>query len=540
MTHASQPGQRRRARATSGLSRQPTSPLGWRAGSLALLLVAAGCGDESVSVPDARPSASTPLFTTEHFSYFVEDGDASDVCDGIAEWMETYYDAYAGFFGVDLPPGERIEYHLYGSKESVQRAFGCEANACAKGTKIGAVYPFIAHEVVHAVGALHGDPPALFEEGLASVLDCAGAGDSSKIDKTVPLEELVETQAFKAWFLEYGHAALYAASKSFVRYLLDRHGTQRFLAFRAEVTRGDSRAEVASVFHASFDVSIDEAFADWRTQPPRHHGDSCLPVAECGPAIPELASGDIRLGCGTSGGENLAREALFRVQTSAGKLLHISTRPEYTDTAVSSVYELHRCDGGLVFGRAEHTAWYVGVDGTLRFDPDQLWNASAIDVPAGDYVVWFASKEDAALSLEVSERDTPMRGAECTVAEEPLLLGSDHQTTLASRWVDRTCDGPWCPGKTWDVSIGPDGGALEAQAAVVINAVGEFSPRQLYVCSEPCPGDWSSCELLDLDTETGQRVRTAQVFPPGTVLRLGAPNSLDEEHFTIRLRAATD
>jgi hypothetical protein len=506
---------------------------------IALAVAIAGCSDQPVDAPGSTPAS--PTFTTDHFDYFVHEG-AEGPCEGIAEWLERYYDAYADFFGVDLPPGQKIEYHLFASTDDLAKELGCAPNtACARGTKVGSTTPLHAHELAHAMRSLHGDPPALFDEGLAEVLGCGDAADVSSdgLDASYPLEELVETTAFMAWCQEHGFG-VYGASKSFVRFLLDRHGAQRFLAFYAEAPRKGTRAEVDAIFQASFDTSLDEAFAEWRTRPAGYHDDYCLRLAECAPSMPELVSGEIRLGCGTNGISRFNREALLRVHVPEGKTLHLATRPAYSDPAVSSVYDFHRCTGGQAFGAKEHTAWYIGVDGVLKFDPAQLWNASAIDVPPGDYVAWFSSLSEAELSLELTERGSPMRAAGCAVAEEPLALGHDFQTTLASRWVDRPCEGPWCPGKQWDVKIGSTGGALEAQAAVILNTEGEFSPQQLYVCSEPCPDDWNTCELLDLDTKSGTRVQTKQSFAPGTVLHLGAPNAPDPEHFTLRLRVAPE
>ena len=132
-----------------------------------------------------------------------------------------------------------------------------------------------------------------------------------------------------------------------------------------------------------------------------------------------------------------------------------------------------------------------------------------------------------------------MRNTPCQAAEEPLALDDKHQTTLTSRWIERPCDGPWCPGQGWDVSIGGPGGALEAQA-LLVSGEANFSPGELYVCSEPCPEDTSHCEILTLDTQNGTRVRSNQTFEPGTVLHLGAPAAPYAGHFAVRLRVAAE
>lgn len=129
-----------------------------------------------------------------------------------------------------------------------------------------------------------------------------------------------------------------------------------------------------------------------------------------------------------------------------------------------------------------------------------------------------------------------MRSTPCEPAEEPLALDDKHPTTLTTRWIERPCQGPWCPGQSWDVSIGTTRGALEAQ---VISSEPNFSPGELYICSESCPEDTSNCEVLALDPE-GRPVRSTQTFEPGAVLHLGAPAAPFADHFAVWLRVAPE
>ena len=65
----------------------------------------------------------------------------------------------------------------------------------------------------------------------------------------------------------------------------------------------------------------------------------------------------------------------------------------------------------------------------------------------------------------------------------------------------------------------------------------EFSPGEIYICSDPCPEDASECEVLVLDPEGG-RLQSKQVFEPGAVLHLGAPTAVYAERFVVQLRVA--
>jgi len=126
-----------------------------------------------------------------------------------------------------------------------------------------------------------------------------------------------------------------------------------------------------------------------------------------------------------------------------------------------------------------------------------------------------------------------MRNTACQAAEQPLALDDEHPTVLASRWIDRPCQGPWCPGQSWDVSIGATGGALEAQ---VVADEANLSPGAIYLCSEPCPVDASQCEVLDLDSANLQPARSKQTFEPGAVVYLGAPAAPFTDHFAVQLQ----
>ena len=155
----------------------------------AAVLSLAACGGND---PDF-----TTLFTTEHFVYHVEAG-TTPPCDGTDQWLERYYRANAAFLGATLPAGERIDYYRTGSEESL----GCapEASGCTIGTTIYSILSVHPHEIVHANAGILGEPPALFQEGLANVLGCTTTTDfSGPLDLSDPIEQLVETDAFTGW-----------------------------------------------------------------------------------------------------------------------------------------------------------------------------------------------------------------------------------------------------------------------------------------------------------------------------------------------------
>lgn len=496
--------------------------------STALLSLAACGGEEPVF---------TKLFTTEHFVYYAEEG-VTPPCDGTDQWLERYYTANAKFLGAALPPGERIEYYHHASRESLP-LFGCPPTAigCAAGTTIRSTFELHPHEIVHANASLLGDPPFLFQEGLAEIMGCQELGDlDGPAEIPEPIEKLVESAAFKDWVAANGYR-VYGASASFVRYLIDTFGTSSFLSFYERARRGDSREEIEAVFQAEMGSGLDDAFSDWRAKPLPYGSELCLRIMDCDPSMPPLVDAEVAMGCGPSG---VHGKTLLRFEVPTERTLRIATEPVPTEPLVFSSVSFYQCADGNVIGKSELAGGFqLDADLNLQLDPAQPAKAFALDVPPGEYVAWFSAASEARVRVDVEERGSPMRNATCQAAEEPLALDDKHQTILTSRWIERPCNGPWCPGQSWDVSIGMTRGALEAQA-IVVNNEANLSPGELYICPEPCPLDISNCEIMTLDTVQGRPVRSKQTFEPGTVLHVGAPAAPFAGHFAVRLRVAPE
>jgi hypothetical protein len=252
---------------------------------------------------------------------------------------------------------------------------------------------------------------------------------------------------------------------------------------------------------------------------------------DCDPSMPPLVDEDVALGCGPteSYGEYGLAEAIRRFSVPEDRTIHITTEMDVQpDAGIVPKVSLYRCSGGDVIGSSAPAGglpWSTPTDVVKR--------SFALDVPPGEYVAWFIADRGSRVHVDVEERGSPMRDAACQPADEPLLLDDERQTLLTSRWTERPCNGPWCPGKGWDVSIGGKGGALQVHA--LLSRKAEHSPTELYICSEPCPQDPSSCEIIPIDVANMQPVRSIQTFAPGTVLHLGAPAAPDGAHFVVLL-----
>ncbi|MBK9266214.1 MAG: hypothetical protein IPM54_41320 [Polyangiaceae bacterium] len=474
------------------------------------------------------------LFSTDHFDFYVEHG-AKPPCDETGEWLERYYDAYAKFFGVELPPGAKINYHRVRSAETMAWA-GCpNATGCAVETDIYVSGPAILpHEIVHANASLLGHPPLLFSEGIAEVLGCMATSDTSGwINTSTPLEDLVESSSF-APYREDLSSHVYPTAASFVRYLLDRFGIEKFLRFYARAQLDATYDETCKIFQNEMGVRLNDALADWRKMPPQLPGDVCLRLMECGPGIPHLTDGEVHPGCGPSGSFLSFQQALFRFHVTEGKTLHALTTPVVTQPQPLTRVSFFRCEGGDIMGRENLTAGFLfDKNEGWHLDPARATRRFTLDVPGGDYVAWFSVNANTAIQTKL-ESSNPMRRG-CIPATEPLTLAENEEVVLTSRWMERACIGFWCPGHSWDVSIGSRGGSI-AFGGAVVNGDMPYAPDKVYLCSDPCPTYPDQCEVVMLDPMAPTRRASKQTFAPGTIVHIGAPLAPMKTHFSLHMR----
>lgn len=239
------------------------------------VVVTAACGGSSSDV--ASPS-QPPLpvgVETAHYTFHYAQGDSVN-----AAWQEPYHEWATARLGVTLP--KRIGYYKYQSRQAMGEHTGhynTNGYADTDRLEIHTLWATDNHEVVHLFMSTVGQSTGLFSEGVAVAFQCdPAAGDfESRFngeevhhaarrylasgELVLPLSRIIETQGFRAIT---DSTMSYREAGSFVRFLIDRYGLDRFLAFYGSGVVVDSTAvTISSRFASTMGVSIEDAEAAW-------------------------------------------------------------------------------------------------------------------------------------------------------------------------------------------------------------------------------------------------------------------------------------
>ena len=247
-----------------------------RAAALAVLgsaIAVARCGGPTAPSSGPLPFASE----SAHYVYHYAAGDAVD-----AVWQETCYQWATARLGVRLP--QKIAYFKYQNRVDMGNHTGhYDTNGYADTGRleIHTLWACDNHEVVHLLMSRLGQSSALFSEGVAVAFqtDPAIAVFESRFngeevhhaarrylqggELILPLDRIIETSGFRA---VSDTTLSYREAGSFVRFLIDEYGLDRFLAFyRSGVVPDDSNGAIKRYFQSAMGVAFDDAEAAWLT-----------------------------------------------------------------------------------------------------------------------------------------------------------------------------------------------------------------------------------------------------------------------------------
>lgn len=180
---------------------------------------------------DAGEVAFRRVAQTGRVSYYSQAGQPGDVD---VRSSEAFLDRLVALFGAP-GPAWHVEYYRHPSVEALSARLGFAAYGATDTTslRVDSARAFHPHELVHAVTAGLGRPPALFTEGIAVALTAQGRWRGRDVHATARgfarsghgLESPLRR------FAEEDPDTDYAVSGSFAAFLLDRYGVEAFAAF---------------------------------------------------------------------------------------------------------------------------------------------------------------------------------------------------------------------------------------------------------------------------------------------------------------------
>ena len=224
---------------------------------------------------------------TKHFDiYCFKDSTAEKEIDKIAEQRDRGFDEICRFLGKDSDV--RLRMILFEDAATKYSHTGHTGAGWATGNMVVEIYnekqkldPY--HETAHILMRPYGSPPALFNEGFATyiserlgshALAAMSGGESSIYDRVRKLNakgELIELEELLTYTeigsRETNPPVAYPEAASFVKFLIDTHGKDRFLeAYRTLRNSGDESAQRQNVeaLRGIYGKSLDELKNEWK------------------------------------------------------------------------------------------------------------------------------------------------------------------------------------------------------------------------------------------------------------------------------------
>ncbi len=212
--------------------------------------------------------------STEHFVfYYLPDSPAQDDLQHIMTQREKTLRQICDFLGVDFTGS--IDFFLFPDAAS---KFACTmhtGDGLAHGTTIVEIYNADtkldpAHEVTHIVASQIGSPPALFNEGLAVYMQAGHMWNNEHVDTTAaklrkqgklsPIGQLIRRNEIGS---QKGDGKItYPQSASFVKFIIDRYGKDKFLKLYASLKAGAK--DNKSRFQQEIGIELETAQNQWK------------------------------------------------------------------------------------------------------------------------------------------------------------------------------------------------------------------------------------------------------------------------------------
>jgi hypothetical protein len=238
--------------------------------ALSGLFTLLSCSSDETTAPETVLSHTV---TSAHYMFHMAPGDLVDTT-----WQERYY-AWV-IVQLQVQPNERLQYFKYRNRAHITQVTGRATNGFAEpGTlRFHTIWPVDNHEGVHTLVIQYiGHPTALFNEGVAVAHHMDPLrGDLTPRWSGTPIH-MIARQAEEAHripalsslltsqgFFEFDSQVMYPVAGSFVRYLIDTYGLQRFKALLTGAMFTDAPSTTQSRFLAAYGKSLQATWDEWR------------------------------------------------------------------------------------------------------------------------------------------------------------------------------------------------------------------------------------------------------------------------------------
>ncbi len=208
--------------------------------------------------------------STEHLIYHMSKNDSVNT-----DWEETYFDWLSKKLSIE--PTKKIDYYKYQDTNQKYLLTKDKGNAVAWGNSLHTIWPTDNHEIVHVlVSEYVGDPPKLFTEGIAvahqvnplenDFIPKWGGKSIDDLSKTYetngqipPLDSLLIMDQF----FKYNPNITYPISGSFVKYILENYGYDKFYNFIKVCDWTCSLSKIKTEYSKIYNEDIETSWSKW-------------------------------------------------------------------------------------------------------------------------------------------------------------------------------------------------------------------------------------------------------------------------------------
>ena len=221
--------------------------------------------DVSLDVPTELPWLK---HEDEVFTHYYLEG--SDYPEGSRDFQFNLYVSYAARLGISRDDWLPIDYYFYPDSTTMQETIGTTSaiKVDYDAREIHSLNPVDNHEIVHLLTHPYGVPPKWIAEGTAFYLIGSFAGEPIQIaaQKLVLANNMPElAKVFNPVIgNQISPERIIPTSASFVGYLLEFGGPQKFLELHREINKKSGYGALAAAFESVYGGSLEEAEVVWR------------------------------------------------------------------------------------------------------------------------------------------------------------------------------------------------------------------------------------------------------------------------------------